>query len=187
MIFFFFFYFFLGEKIPIYLFFRTYKRSKILITSPFFFNHEIIVFFKIHFIFGIFLENGMIFIQKNSVIICSLSRAKFVTTVVKLGSLGFRQFYGHDCLGKSYSPGEAAGFIKFCIKCHSFFDSITEMVFHNVDHHHRLPSVRCVSIGCGRSYFNDQAHDLHILRLHGGWFNFNSALKKMYGPRPSCF
>ena len=103
------------------------------------------------------------------------------------GEPGFRQFYRHDCLGKSYSPGEAAGFIKFYIKCHSFFDSITEMVFHNVDYHCRLPSVRCVSIGCGRSYFNDQAHDLHILRLHGGWFNFNSALKKMYGPCPSCF
>ena len=105
----------------------------------------------------------------------------------EVGEPGFRQFYGHDCLRKSYSPGEAAGFIKFCIKCHSFFDSITEMIFHNVDCHRRLPSVRCVSIGCGRLYLNDQVHDLHILRLHGGWFNFNSALKKMYGPCPSCF
>ena len=105
----------------------------------------------------------------------------------EVGEPGFRQFYRHDCLRKSYSPGEVAGFIKFCVKCHSFFDSITEMIFHNVDCHRRLPSVRCVSIGCGRSYFNDQAHDLHILHLHGGWFNFNSALKNMYGPHPSCF
>ena len=49
--------------------------------------HQIIIFFEMHFIFDIFLEDCMIFIQKNSMIICLLSRAKFVMTVVRLGSL----------------------------------------------------------------------------------------------------
>ena len=88
------------------------------------------------------------------------------------GEPGFCQFYGHDCLGKGYVPGEAAGFIKFCTTCGQYYDSITELIFHNVTIHKRLPKVGCV---------------LHIVRLHGGWFNFNLMLKKMYGPCPSCF
>ena len=103
------------------------------------------------------------------------------------GEPGFRQFYGHDCLGKGYALGEAAGFIKFCLICSQYYDSITEMMFHNVNVHKRLPTIGCVIIGCGRSYFNNQCHDLHVICLHGGWFNFNLLLKKMYGPRPSCF
>ena len=103
------------------------------------------------------------------------------------GEPGFHQFYGHDCLGKGYAPGEAACFIKFCITCEQYYDSITELIFHNVTIHKRLPKIGCVIIGCGRSYFNNHCHDLHVVRLHGGWFNFNLMLKKMYGPRPSCF
>ena len=103
------------------------------------------------------------------------------------GEPGFCQFYGHDCLRKGYAPGEAAGFIKFCVICSQYYDSITEMMFHNVNVHKCFPTMGCVIIGCGRSYFNNQYHDLHIIRLHGGCFNFNLLLKKMYGPRPSCF
>ena len=103
------------------------------------------------------------------------------------GEPGFHQFYGHDCLGKGYVPGEAASFIKFCATCGQYYDSITELIFHNVTIHKSLPKVGCVVIGCGRSYFNNQCHDLHVIHLHGGWFNFNLMLKKMYGPRPSCF
>ena len=103
------------------------------------------------------------------------------------GELGFHQFYGHDCLGKGYAPREAAGFIKLCVICGQYYDSITELIFHNVNIHKHLPKVGCVIIGCRRSYFNNQCHDLHVIHLHGGWFNFNLLLKKMYGPCPSCF
>ena len=103
------------------------------------------------------------------------------------GEPGFRQFYGHDCLGKGYAPGEAASFIKFCIICSQYYDSITEMMFHNVNVHKCLPTIGCVIISCRRSYFNNQCHNLHVIHLHGGWFNFNLLLKKMYGPHPSCF
>ena len=103
------------------------------------------------------------------------------------GEPGFCQFYGHDCLGKGYVPGEAAGFIEFCATCGQYYDSITELIFHNVTTHKHLPKVGCVIIGCGRSYFNNHCHNLHIVCLHGGWFNFNLMLKKMYGPHPSCF
>ena len=103
------------------------------------------------------------------------------------GEPGFHQFYGHDCLGKGYAPGEAASFIKFCVICGQYYDSITEMMFHNVNVHKCLPTMGCVIISCGRSYLNNQCHDLHVIRRHGGWFNFNLLLKKMYGPHPSCF
>ena len=103
------------------------------------------------------------------------------------GEPGFCQFYGHDCLGKGYAPGEAAGFIKLCTTCGQYYESITELIFHNVTIHKRLPKVGCVIIGCGRSYFNNHCHDLHVVCLHGRWFNFNLMLKKMYGLHPSCF
>ena len=103
----------------------------------------------------LFIEDGNISLLMINEISEDLTQAKYVSIAVKQEEPGFRQFYGHDCLSKGYVPGEAASFIKFCITCGQYYDSITELIFHNLTIHKHLPKVGCVILGCGRSYFNN--------------------------------
>ena len=103
------------------------------------------------------------------------------------GDVGFRKFYGHSCLNHGYHLGEAAKFIRACPICKTTCDSVTKAIYHNATAHGHFYQIKCALIDCGRTYYNDTAHNLHEFKYHGGFTLFDKKLKDQYGPRPTNF
>ena len=114
----------------------------------------------------------------------------------QVGNTGFRKVYGHSCLSQSckpgesscfshgYKPGEVSAALRMCPTCRLYFRSVTDVIWHNAMTHCRFQYSKCPIINCGRVYFNDAAHDIHVPKYHGSWALFTKEIHDQYGPFP---